>query len=80
MFFTCHSVYKTHIIMAAKLTHHGGQIIYIYIYIYIYILWCNTVLQPPTGFVAVLFAGALIRSWWSLNLGKTDSDEPDPSL
>jgi hypothetical protein len=39
-FFTCHSVYKTHIIMAAKLTHHGGQIIYV-IYIYKNILWCN---------------------------------------
>jgi hypothetical protein len=37
MFFTCHFVYKPHIIMATKLTHHGGQIIYvIYIYIYIY--------------------------------------------
>ena len=47
MFFTCHSVYKTHIIMAAKLTHHGGQIIYvIYIYIYIYILWCNICMSP----------------------------------
>ena len=34
MFFTFHSLYKTHIIMAAKLTHHGGQIIYV-IYIYI---------------------------------------------
>jgi hypothetical protein len=33
MFFTCHFVYKTHIIMTAKLTHHGGQIIYV-IYIY----------------------------------------------
>jgi hypothetical protein len=34
--------------MAAKLTHHGGQIIYviyIYIYIYIYILWCNKYLS-----------------------------------
>ena len=28
MFFTCHSLYKTHIIIAAKLTHHGGQIIF----------------------------------------------------
>ena len=34
-FFTCHSVYKTYIIMAAKLIHHGGQIIYV-IYIYIF--------------------------------------------
>jgi hypothetical protein len=35
MFFKCHSVYKTHIIMTVKLTYHGGQIIYV-IYIYIY--------------------------------------------
>jgi hypothetical protein len=34
MFFTCHYLYKTHIIMTVKLTHHGSQIIYIYIYIY----------------------------------------------
>ena len=40
MFFTCHSFNKTHIIMAAKFTHYGGQIIYaIYIYIYIYIYY-----------------------------------------
>ena len=30
---TCHSFNKTHIIMTSKLTHHGGQIIYV-IYIY----------------------------------------------
>jgi hypothetical protein len=35
MFFTYHSLYKTHIIMSAKLTHHGGQIIYV-IYIKIF--------------------------------------------
>ena len=38
MFFTCHSIYKTYIIMAVKLTHHGGQIRYV-IYIYIDIFY-----------------------------------------
>ena len=29
MFFTCHSFNKRHIIMVAKITYHGGQIIYV---------------------------------------------------
>jgi hypothetical protein len=30
-----HFLYVTHIIMAVKFIHYGGQIIYAYIYIYI---------------------------------------------
>jgi hypothetical protein len=49
MFFTCYTLYKTHIIMTAKLTHYGSQIIYI---IYIYIFYGVT---PPLGWYHRVF-------------------------
>ena len=44
-FFLCHSFNNTHIIMAAKFIHYGGQIIYA-IY-FKNILWCNNIKSLP---------------------------------